>query len=79
MFYSDHIPLTETSTHSIENGKLTGKAVSRTPEEAIGPTRFIQQGVTMDLETAKSLKQWLSEKIIVLEGLLAGPPNESRQ
>ena len=70
-FYSDHIPLPETSTHLLENGKLDGKAVSRTPEQSIGPTRIIKQGILMDLELAKSFKQWLNDKIKELEGTVA--------
>ena len=71
-FYSDHIPLPETSTHLLENGKLDGKAVSKTPEQPIGATRFIKQGILMDLELAKSFKQWLSDKIKDLESTIAG-------
>jgi hypothetical protein len=70
-FYSDHIPLPQTSTHLLENGKLDGKAVSRTPEQSIGPTRFIKQGILMDLELAKNFKQWLNDKIKELEGIIA--------
>jgi len=70
-FYSDHIPLPETSTHLLKDNKLIGKAVSRTPEQPIGPTRFIRQGIIMDIDMAKSFKEWISEKIKELEKILA--------
>ncbi|MFZ5453817.1 MAG: hypothetical protein ACOZF2_18340 [Thermodesulfobacteriota bacterium] len=70
-FYSDHIPLPEASTHRLEGNKLIGKAISKLPEQPLGPIRIVKQGIIMDLDMAKSFKEWINEKIKALEKLIA--------
>jgi len=74
-FYSDHIPLPETTIHKIEEGKM-GKAISKTPEHTIGPTRIVKQGVVMDLQLAKSFRDWLDDKIGELERFITSQASE---
>ena len=64
-FLYDRRPLPLYSTHEIKDGALLGSPKEIESGESI--LRFVQTGVIMDLGTAKSLYDWLGDKLKAFE------------
>ena len=64
-FFVDRNPIPKKITYKIENGKL-GSDIETEGKE--GSIREVTTGIIMDLNTAKSLINWLDEKIKIIEG-----------
>ena len=66
-FLFDRKPFPTSTTHELKDGVLLGTPKSMTGEKAT--LRFIQTGVVMSPSTARSLYEWLGEKLKILEGM----------
>ena len=66
-FLYDRNPLPKSTTHEIQDGLVIGAPKSRIGEK--DTLRFVQTGVVMTPSTAKSLYDWLGEKLKILEAL----------
>ena len=65
-FFCERFPIPNSVTYEIDKGNI-GKETNKTSKE--GVIREIVSGVVIDLEAAKSMKAWLSEKIKDMENL----------
>ena len=59
--YSERLPIPNTETHIITNGKLEPIPTERKIGGDV--VRLIQSSVVMDIQTAIALQQWLGERI----------------
>jgi len=65
-FYSERAPIPQKVTQELSaTGKL-GKEISRVGKGGI--VREVEAGVTIDVTFAKSLIEWLQEKVNLIEG-----------
>ena len=67
-FYTEGTHVPETST--LEADEVTGQFYREIPGEELMALREIVAGVTMDLETAKSIHIWLGQKIKDMDNIL---------
>jgi len=70
-FYSERFPIPEVTVHTVgPDGKLAEELLSerQTKPEII---REVEAGVVMDLEVARSLIGWLTEKVGEVEKVMA--------
>jgi hypothetical protein len=65
-FVYDRRPFPKTTTHAVEGIFVPGVPLRKSGEEKV-TLRCIQTGVVMSIDTAKSLRSWLDEKIKFIE------------
>lgn len=65
-FYSERQPIAKQTFHTIEGDRL-GPEIADRRIVRDGPVREIEFGAVMDLSTAKLVREWLDDKIKVLE------------
>ncbi len=68
-FYSERLPIPTSLVHEIDSSGRLGPEIREKRESRDGVVREAEVGVSMDLEMAKSLLNWLREKIEVLEDM----------
>lgn len=61
-FYLERAGLPITETHELDKSGILGKVINRTPEEQI-VVRYIENGIILTIDGAKTLYAWLGEKI----------------
>ncbi len=66
--YSERAPLPDVTVQAVEGGQL-GKQIIEKREGSAGIARELEVGVVMDMTVAKSLRDWLDERIKVFEQL----------
>jgi hypothetical protein len=66
--YSERAPLPDVTVQAIEGGQL-GKEITEKREGSAGIARELEVGVVMDIAVAKSLRDWLNERIKIFEQL----------
>ncbi|MBN1150546.1 hypothetical protein JXA84_04920 [candidate division WOR-3 bacterium] len=64
-FFSENFPVPNSVVHELLENNNLGKEIQRELSEGI--IREIECGLVMNLETAKSINQWLTEKIKEIE------------
>lgn len=64
--YSERAPLPDVTVQAVENGQL-GKEIIEQRKGSEGILRELEVGVVMDLNVAKSLVEWLKERISVAD------------
>lgn len=69
-FFERH-PMPTSILNKIDSNGQIGEEIERLPkpidDETIDVVRFVETGLTFDLETAKEIKKWLEEHIMLLE------------
>ena len=69
-FWSERFPIPKQVVHALTNDGTLGEEIKseRTTREAI--VREVEAGVVLDLETAKALRDWLTDRIAEAQKLL---------
>ena len=71
-FYYERIPVPKALTHLINDNGSLGVTKEYEPEDLSSSlVRYIQNGVVMNIETAKQLRDWLSSQITQAEKNIA--------
>ncbi len=65
-FYFERLPIPNSVTHIINDDGTLGEITAIHPQESI-VIRYIQNGVILNLNSARQLQMWLSEKIDQME------------
>lgn len=69
-FYLERLALPNTQTQAVSSNGTLGDVISSEPEDLNQSfVRFIKNGVVMNLQTAKSISNWLNKHIETLEQL----------
>ena len=64
-FFSDRVTIPQSLTFEVEQSGNIGQELNRETKE--GTVREVQFGVLMDIPTAKSLIEWLVNKVDIIE------------
>ena len=67
--YSERAPLPDATVQAIEEGKLGKELLEHRQGGTEGITRELEVGLSMNLSVAKSLVEWLKERIEMAEKL----------
>lgn len=70
-FYFERHPIPYSETSAINDDGSIGEVVSRKPNanaELISLIRYIESGVVMNVNTAKSIRDYLTDQIKIIEG-----------
>lgn len=74
--YSQRSPIPKITVQSIEDGHLSGEILQERRSRD-GIVRELEVGVSLNVNTAKSLIQWLQQQVSVIETLQTGESQPS--
>jgi len=70
-FFNERIPLPTSTTYELgEEGELKEETAVSTPandKDTVDIIRFIETGITLDINSAKQIRDWLTEQINILD------------
>ncbi len=70
-FFNERIPLPNSTTYELsESGEIKKETAVNSPvseENTIDIIRFIETGITLDINSAKQIRDWLSDQIEILD------------
>ena len=69
--YSERAPLPDATVQAVEDGRLGRELLEQRQGGKEGVTRELEVGLTMSLNVAKSLVEWLKERIEIAEKIQA--------
>lgn len=70
-FFLERTPLPNSVTHIVNEDGTLGEEVQREPEDhATSIVRYVNSGIILNLEEAKSVHKWLGDKIETLENAI---------
>ncbi len=70
-FWSERFAIPQQVVHELTKDGLLGEEVEEERKSRDAIVREVEAGVVMDLEVARSFRDWLSERIAEIERLLA--------
>jgi hypothetical protein len=71
--YSERAPLPDVTVQAVEGGKIGQEIIEERKGTKEGVIRELEVGFTMNVSVAKSLLEWLKQRIEIAEQLQADP------
>ena len=70
-FWSERFPIPQQTVHEVNPDGGLGEELKEERQSRKAIVREVEIGVVMDLDTAKSFREWLNDKITEIERVLA--------